>query len=471
MSRKLHHFLFAIFVLIFAVAAPLLLLYTSGYRYDFKKRKIVKTGNILIDSLPNGATIYLNGEVQKPRFHLSIFPYKEILGWQKLGGTTPAIITNLTPNEYLIEVKRPNYQTWTKKLSVHGGLTTFAKKVLLFLENPRIEKIISGKINLAEPAPDRENLAYTIPGRVKILNLKNLESKTVANLTSPITYLEWSPDSKKILAAVSEDYLILDATKTSYLLSLKKLLGFKPKEVHWAKQNNNLIFVLYENWLYQVDLTSLTFNPVFNFNYFSTGQITDWQIEQNQINYIKLKGNKAYLETNELADYQTKPFSLEIPHSSNYHFLKTKPQQKQIITLLDKENEKLLLIEEEILLNTEAKDAVWRINELFYYNNFELWHAALVKKEGKELSIEKEIINRFSQPLTLAFWHPKGDYIIFSKNSQVLAIELDGRDRRNMAELVTAEEINKVIIDRKGKCLYLAGIIGEEEGLFKVEIQ
>ncbi|MHA1657494.1 MAG: hypothetical protein ACTSUT_00005, partial [Promethearchaeota archaeon] len=51
--------LFSCMALFFTVA-PLILLYSQGYRFDFDKNKIVKTGGIFIEVSNTSAEIYIN---------------------------------------------------------------------------------------------------------------------------------------------------------------------------------------------------------------------------------------------------------------------------------------------------------------------------------------------------------------------------------------------------------------------------
>ncbi|MFH0780181.1 MAG: hypothetical protein V1928_05025, partial [Parcubacteria group bacterium] len=49
-------------IVLFLVAAPILILYTAGYRYNFKKNQVQKTGALVISTAPSGAEVTLNNE-------------------------------------------------------------------------------------------------------------------------------------------------------------------------------------------------------------------------------------------------------------------------------------------------------------------------------------------------------------------------------------------------------------------------
>ena len=53
-----------IFITLFLLIAPILIIDATGYRYNFKKNRLEKTGILYLDSQPHAALIYLNGKYQ-----------------------------------------------------------------------------------------------------------------------------------------------------------------------------------------------------------------------------------------------------------------------------------------------------------------------------------------------------------------------------------------------------------------------
>jgi hypothetical protein len=100
------------FVVLFLITAPLVVLYTAGYRWNEKKVRIEKVGVIFLRSRPSGAEIFLNG-----------IPRSE---------HTPARLRNLLPSTYDIKVTKAGYGSWEKTLPVSSGLTTFAESIIIW---------------------------------------------------------------------------------------------------------------------------------------------------------------------------------------------------------------------------------------------------------------------------------------------------------------------------------------------------
>ncbi|MEK9152253.1 MAG: PEGA domain-containing protein, partial [Patescibacteria group bacterium] len=99
--RKIFGF---IIIAIFMVVAPAVLLTASGYRYNWKKNSIEKTGVIRIDSAPPGADVIINDRIQRRK--------------------TPSLVTALLPDAYRIRLKKNGYLSWEKTLEVASGRTT-----------------------------------------------------------------------------------------------------------------------------------------------------------------------------------------------------------------------------------------------------------------------------------------------------------------------------------------------------------
>lgn len=115
MMKRTRRAVFLIFFIGFFVAAPLVVLYTAGYRYHFGTGRIVQTGVFSISSTPKAAAISLNGKRQR--------------------ATTPALLKNVLPGDHRVRVEKDGYSAWEKTLTVESRTTTFADDIMLFLES------------------------------------------------------------------------------------------------------------------------------------------------------------------------------------------------------------------------------------------------------------------------------------------------------------------------------------------------
>lgn len=110
--------IFYVLVLIFLIGAPALAAYTSGYRWNSKQYRVVKTGALSVESNPSDAAIIINGATY---------------------AHTPALITKLLPGQYEIALEKEGFFSWKKNLLISSGQTTFAHEVALFKKSgPKI---------------------------------------------------------------------------------------------------------------------------------------------------------------------------------------------------------------------------------------------------------------------------------------------------------------------------------------------
>ena len=108
-----------LFVLVFLVTAPLLIFYTSGYRYNLKKGLIERNGTLIIDSTPSGGTLFVDS--------------------RPTGERTPITLQNMVPGWHTIRIERPNYSSWQENVLIRSERVTFANHIWLWrISQPRL---------------------------------------------------------------------------------------------------------------------------------------------------------------------------------------------------------------------------------------------------------------------------------------------------------------------------------------------
>lgn len=131
MKKKYRKLYFILITSITLIAIPLLLLYSAGYRWDFGKNKVIKTGSLSASVLPKDAKLYINGDLR--------------------AGSSPILINNLIPGEYEISYQKDGYATWKKRLFINSRQTTFANNIILFKNNQPVK---IHQDDFPKPAPE-----------------------------------------------------------------------------------------------------------------------------------------------------------------------------------------------------------------------------------------------------------------------------------------------------------------------------
>lgn len=241
-SRRLRRLLAAAFFLIFIVAAPAIVVSTAGYRYNFVKGRLERTGVLFISSRPSAATVEVNGEIRKER--------------------TPARVKGLLPGSYHVRLSRDGYHPWTRTVEVRSRETTFLNNVILFRRGLP-EQVAELGILQAEFSPDRR-YAAVIAEEDSFLELRVLDLRTGG---SHLPYrtgagpevelrLEWSPSSDRLLIVRTDGREVSAAAwRASAPLDAADLSSFGPRrlsEATWSEEGR-FIYVSAEGRLFRVD--------------------------------------------------------------------------------------------------------------------------------------------------------------------------------------------------------------------------
>jgi hypothetical protein len=150
----------------FFTVAPMLVYYSMGYRYDFEKMKITKTGGIYVRTFPTSDEVVFDSKtVQKPDFLAN-----------------DVFAQSLLPGEHNVLIKKENYHDYYKNIIVGEGLVTKLEEITLFkkdiIYSPADEKIKSPFDVKEKYIIKNNNLYYS--------DSKENESLTKLQKTTPV---------------------------------------------------------------------------------------------------------------------------------------------------------------------------------------------------------------------------------------------------------------------------------------------
>lgn len=172
-----------IFILAFLIIAPTVVFYTSGYRWNPKKGRVERSSTVIIDSIPAGADVAIDGRPTEEK--------------------TPVTIQNMAPGIHRLLVSKPGYHPWEKSLDVRPELVTFANSIQLWKEE-------EPSLGFPEPSrsisvsPDERFLLRFIDvtsTTALVTNLSSLETTRIAFSTAIPLPLQasWSDSNRFIL--------------------------------------------------------------------------------------------------------------------------------------------------------------------------------------------------------------------------------------------------------------------------------
>lgn len=192
---------------------------SKGYSFSPTERRLVGTGIISVTSVPDGASVYIDG-------HLST--------------ATNATLSQLMPKTYSIKLVKEGFINWEKKIEVKEGVVSEIKATL-FPALPTIYPLtFNGAINPILSS-DGQKLAFAVPltsdlhtrqrGGIWVWTMtaqplsfnRGAEPHQVVVSSPTLDFskstFKWSPDSKQLLVIMQENGVIGDAGLRNYLVS------------------------------------------------------------------------------------------------------------------------------------------------------------------------------------------------------------------------------------------------------------
>lgn len=198
-------------------ATTAIFLYTSGYRLSKDKNgdskngvEVSQTGMINVKSVPDGANVYLDGELET---------------------ATNGTISGLKPGNYNLKIMKSGFTVWEKQIEVFPELVTDITAILIS-QGPRLEPLTNAGAKRPVISPSLNKVAFfsrnsstpgvwVIPLTGEGLNLFRSNPSVVLE-DEPGTFysrgesIKWSPNEKELLVQGQQiegqgsDYYLVD---------------------------------------------------------------------------------------------------------------------------------------------------------------------------------------------------------------------------------------------------------------------
>ena len=454
MTKKTRNILFSVFVLAFAIIAPLVCLYAAGYQVG-SNFSVQKTGILVIKTKPTAATIYLENKTQKNLVD-------NLLQTDKKSYTTPNRIKNLLPGKYDIKLEKEGYFTWEKQLQIDPGQSIYIENVNLFKNNlPTL--LNNQQYSDLIPSPNGKMLLVIYQYGADVINIgddtvKNIKIATAsAKTVFTRNNCSWSPDNDAIIL----DQYLYELSSIGQTSDINELTGDSSANIRWNLTDKNHINYISHNSLYDFNLNNkekkLIAKDTPTKDYLARGSDLFFLRQENDsvmLNVWSLSENKLIRKIN-------------LPNS-DYTFIN---QDNNLINLLDKNHKTLYLIDPfaelkpiiEIINN--VSNARWINNDkLIYANDYELWIYDVK-------NYYKILLTRISEQITNVFPFTNENYLFYATERNINIMEMDSRDKYNIIKLVELEKIKDPYLNKDGDALYFYSKIGNNAGIYKLVIQ
>lgn len=438
MNRLQRRLIFYIFVLAFFIGAPSIVLYTAGYRLDPINRSVtLRTGGLAISTIPRRAQISLN-EVETSR-------------------RSPHIFQQLAPGDYVVELNRAGFLTWSGEIEIEPGLTSYIQDILLLRdEEPEFLQNLPTDDFSIDPTGRR--LAYTTEqgGWIDLwlLDLNNAQVENISRLSGEEAEMEihWSQNGNYLAWRINEDLKVFN--RRGQRLNLQSLPQ-TIKGISWHPSREEALLIQAERLTIEISVTS--------------GQI----VELSAGTIIRLDNDRALLarEAGESTILTLEEDGRQIEVAAlpvnNY----------QIFTW---QNPFLILQNDQGKLTSfNVNNGNWRILDArASHSDWLAEQLSMAFTDGNEIIIynaiqnTQELVDRLSSNISHIAWHNTGSRIFYTDKNRVFAIDaFRFTKQRNNIILAEFDEIKDMWISANGRNMYLVGQRNSLEGLFSLRLR
>ncbi len=215
-------------ILLFAISAPAIVLWTSGYRWSGWHSGLTKTGAIYISSEPK-ANLFVNGV---------------------LHGQTPQRLIHLTPGTYTIELQKSGYGVWHRDVKVTPGGGQTLGPVVLFPATFSVTYQTTDTDQQFIAAAD-QRVIYSVQPRAAEWDVYEVWPST--NQTH--TLLPWQPTS----VLISPNRQLSIFTSTTEIAVVNRSTADHvwqvpaPASMHWGDNADTLFYGLVDGHIVRFD--------------------------------------------------------------------------------------------------------------------------------------------------------------------------------------------------------------------------
>lgn len=369
-------------VAVFAVLAPLVAGYALGYRFDFTRGGVVRTGALLVETEPGGAAVHIDGTFVK---HTGAI----------LSAT--ALVRDLAPRSHRVRIEKSGYRSWEKEIEIQPAIVTEIRHVRLWPIAPITEElgeltsagveVVPGSVQFS---PDGTHLVWETgraPGE-RSWFVRRLSNDTTVPIVLPErasteeARVRWSSDSRFLVVEVGASWWRLDRDRLAIPVALPSIPA--PRTLITADS------------ALAVDTSGIL--STYQFAPSSTQAIS-----RTPVIPVPAPGDELIAPDAEHVALRTREGTLRI----------FDPDEKAFTGISGG------VVEANF--SPDGTQLLWRTNR-------ELW----VRTAGTN-----ELITRFADSIEDAIWEARGAYILFSVGGTLKTIELDRRSGRMTTDLAS----------------------------------
>src|SRR3989304_10327451 len=413
--------LWSLIGVIFLAVSIFLVLWAAGYKDNYSAHKWQKAGLIYITCQPRDVEILVSGKLAASQCPASL---------------------GLLPGDYDLEIRKTNYQSWKKHITVEVGRVIKFEDIVLFYASPEKTNIASN-IKSFQVSPDSNKLLY-INKTLNQYNLNTKDLRSIKKIPENLKISSWSADSEVALLAGNGNYYLYNAND-NILAAVDFKIPAKIKQIYWLPQGHQTFLILtQDSKFYNIKNGNLKL---------IADNIQKIFPENNDLYYLTLTKNKLQLRR---ADF-------DLTNSKNLVTL-TAGEYKLFV-----KNSNIFILDEKgklsIVINNSLKTISSQVED--FSCSQELRFFGLIKKSkllyktdlGEIWYYDPEtknnvLIYRTSKTISKIEWLDNFPYIIFNLDQKIKVIDLFGKNEITLApgvnfEIISQNQLIYLDLDKK----------------------
>lgn len=420
MTRRSRYGLIVAGLLIFAIGAPLLVLYVQGKTVSLHGTHTELTGLISAETSPSGAEILVNNDKKT---------------------STPGAVRFLGSGDYIVTLTKPGYRTWQKRLAVVAGRVTHVNQnptALVLLKDMPSTKLAS---DASLFAADEKTVFYTTSSgsQTKLVAFTKNSSSQTQSITLPGTAssLSIDTDTHTLLVQGGTFVATVDGkslTLTDYSKNFNTVQNrLAAKGYVWGiTSNNELVAGSGQN----APTTVVAQN------------VTAFAFRNNDLYYLTTDRNLHHATVDKLLLEQDQVLATNVPTGEkNTIYIDS---AKAVYILADQRLLRINSVATEIATNVIKVSIA--SGTLSYTTPGELaWFNSSTNKS--------ELVSRSSEAFSEFYIDPALQYALFIQGQDLLALELDDNSGQNryLLDNTTTAHFSSLQFADNTTLLYLNG--------------
>ncbi len=448
MSLSHRRLLFACFVLVFIILVPLVLIYATGHTINWRRFSLEKTGTVLINSEPSGATIYIDGKSIEDPLSRLFNPESSL--------TTQARVKDLLPGQHTLRLELNGYWPWENTFNLAPGEAVNFGTVVLYSQSTP-EEINPTKNNSSSLSPQGTRLLSINGKTISIISTADATIKKItASKNFSIENIDWSADDSifsfgKTLINLSTD------TEEELFKQVKNPVSV----VHWDKKTAGIAYGLSGNTLYSYNTQTQKTNEQRIKELQKNEVISDFEIYASKIYIIAKSSNGS--ERLLSGTLNTDLALIDLP-TGHYRFVALNGDRPLISN-----GKKTYIIDEPLplyptprLLEISGKVSIgqWFNQSIIYSTPLEL------RRWDNESS--DYLLTRLGLPINALLPLSEESVILATPND--IRIYTNGREPFSII-LANIKNVKTMTLSGNKKILYVDGTYENAEGIFAVALQ